>query len=67
MPCNYTEMKRVLEADPSCPMCDKTLEPMEIVIASDPEAEFKALIELMRDSGPSKDEEEEGDGADENA
>jgi hypothetical protein len=40
---------------------------MSVVIANDPEAEFKALIELMKDSGPSKDDsDEEGSDADNN-
>lgn len=62
MPCNYTEMRRILEADQSCPMCAKQLDPNSITIAADPEAEFKALVELMRDSNPIKEEEgEEGE------
>ena len=28
MPCNYTEMKRVLEADPTCPMCNSEVMPI---------------------------------------
>ena len=32
---------------------------MTVTIASDPEAEFKALVELMKDSAPTKDEDEE--------
>ena len=64
MPCNYTEMKRVLEAEPLCPMCDKQVDPMQITVSADPEADFKALVELMRDSGPNKDEDEEDGGED---
>jgi hypothetical protein len=29
---------------------------MSVVISSNPEGEFKALCELLKDSGPSKDE-----------
>ena len=57
MCCNYTEMKRVLEAEPSCPTCEKPVAPMSVIIAANPEAEFKAICELLKDSGPSKDDE----------
>jgi len=30
---------------------------MSVVISSNPEAEFKALCELLKDSGPTKDDE----------
>lgn len=43
-------------------MCAKQLDPNSITIAADPEADFKALVELMRDSNPIKEEEgEEGE------
>ena len=56
MCCNYTDMKRVLEAEPVCPICDKPVAPMSVVISNNPEGEFKALCELLKDSGPSNDE-----------
>ena len=56
MCCNYTDMKRVLEAEPLCPICDKQVSPMAVVISSNPEGELKALCELPKDSGPAKDE-----------
>lgn len=59
MCCNYTDMKRVLEAEPVCPICDKPVAPMSVVISNNPEGEFKALCELLKDSGPSKDEQNE--------
>ena len=58
MCCNFTEMKRVLEAEPLCPMCNQTVPSMNITIADDPHSEFKALMDLMKDSGPQADEEE---------
>lgn len=61
MCCNYTDMKRILEAEPVCPICDKPVAPMAVTVSSNPEAEFKALVELMKDSGPSKDDEENND------
>jgi WD repeat-containing protein 19 len=56
MVCNYSEMKRVLEADPVCPICDKQVMPMSVTISSNAEQEFKSLVELMKDSGPSAEE-----------
>jgi hypothetical protein len=56
MCCNYTDMKRILEADPVCPICDKPVAPMSVTISSNAEVEFKALVELMKDSGPQADE-----------
>jgi len=45
----YTELKRLLEVEPSCPMCEAQVAPMSIKIAEDSQAEFKALINLMKD------------------
>jgi WD repeat-containing protein 19 len=59
MSANYQELKRVLEAEPVCPMCEQNVPPMSITLASDPEAEFKALTSLMKDSGPQEGNEEE--------
>lgn len=61
MPANYTELKRVLEFEPISPICDKPVSPMQVVIAHDCEGEFKALADLMKDSSPDADEDEEED------
>lgn len=58
MCCNYTDMKRCLESDPVCPICEKPTAPMSITISNNAETEFKALVELMKDSGPQADEKE---------
>lgn len=58
MPANYSELKRVLENEPVCPMCEQNVSPMSITLASDPEGEFKALTALMKESGPSDGNEE---------
>ena len=58
MACNYSEMKRVLEAEPECPMCNQGVQPMELRLSDDANAEFRTLMELMKDSGPTGDEEE---------
>jgi len=55
-PTNYTDMKRVLEAEPICPVSNKPTAPMSITLSQNPEQEFKALVELMKDSGPFEDE-----------
>lgn len=64
MPGNYKDLKKVLEAEPVCPMCEQSVPPMTITLASDPEVEFKALTALMKDSGPQDGNEDEGDGDD---
>jgi hypothetical protein len=49
-------------------MCEQNVPAMSITLASDPEAEFKALTALMKDSGPNEaaeDAEGEGDDDDE--
>ena len=61
MSCNFSEMKRVLEAEPICPMCNSSVPPMNITISNDPQSEFRALTDLMKDSGPQADEEEKDD------
>jgi heme/copper-type cytochrome/quinol oxidase subunit 2 len=65
MPANYTELKRFLESDPTCPMCETSVSAMNITLSSVPEEEFKALTALMKDSSADDekeddDEEEEG-------
>jgi hypothetical protein len=52
MPAIYSDFKRLLENEPVCPMCEQNVPAMSITLASDPEAEFKALTALMKDSGP---------------
>ena len=32
-----------------CPMCEEPVQPMQVKIADNPEAEFKALAALMKD------------------
>jgi len=50
MCCNYSDMKRVLENEPVCPICDKQVPPMSVKISDNSESELKALVELMKDS-----------------
>jgi hypothetical protein len=33
MCCNYGDMRKVLEAEPICPMCEKHVDPMQIMIS----------------------------------
>ena len=49
-------MKRQLEFEPVCPICESAVNAMSITIAADPESEFKALSELMKDSGPTEED-----------
>jgi WD repeat-containing protein 19 len=69
MPAIYPDFKRLLENEPVCPMCEQNVPAMSITLASDPEAEFKALTALMKDSGPQDgkegENEEEGEEEDE--
>jgi WD repeat-containing protein 19 len=58
LPAIYTEFKKMLENDPTCPMCEANVPAMSIQLASDPESEFKQLTALMKASGP----DQEGDG-----
>eukprot|EP00806_Schmidingerella_arcuata_P004714 Macronucleus_5278.p1 GENE.Macronucleus_5278~~Macronucleus_5278.p1 ORF type:complete len:175 (+),score=54.47 Macronucleus_5278:1-525(+) len=64
MPCNYTEMKRMLEAEPVCPMCAAEVMPMQVKISEDAEAEFKELMQLMKDSTEPEPSEENAEGED---
>ena len=50
MPANYTEMKRVLEGEPVCPMCAAEVMPIQVKISDNAEGEFKDLMNLMKDS-----------------
>ena len=62
MCCNLSDMKRVLEAEPICPMCDQNVPPMTVRIADDAPAEFKALVALMKDPTATEEEGENGNG-----
>jgi hypothetical protein len=54
LPAIYPDFKRLLENEPVCPMCEQNVPAMSITLASDPEAEFKSLTALMKDSGPNE-------------
>lgn len=53
---NYSDFKRVLEADPVCPMCEAQVPPMSVKISDDAAGEFKALAALMKEPQDNKDE-----------
>ena len=55
MCCNYNDMKRFLESEPQCPMCEANVSPMDIQIAEDPSTEFKTIMSLMKDSAKQED------------
>lgn len=57
MPCNYSEMKRVLEAEPICPMCAQEVMPIQLKISEEAANEFKELMTLMKDSTDPTEEE----------
>lgn len=61
LPAIYSDFKRLLEADPTCPMCETNVPAISITLCSDPDSEFKTLTALMKESGPP---EEEGAGGD---
>lgn len=63
MCCNWSEMKRMLEFEPECPLCSKPVQPMAIRIADDQEAELKALSELMKDSTNEREPDEDEEAA----
>jgi hypothetical protein len=66
MPAIYSDFKRLLENEPVCPMCEQNVPAMSITLASEPEAEFKALTALMKDSGPNEaNDEAEGEAEEE--
>ena len=46
-------------------MCTANVPPMSLRMSDNPEADFKALADLMKDSGPQNDEEEKEDEEDE--
>jgi len=57
----YTELKKVLEADPTCPMCEQPVPPMNVKISDNCEGDFKGLVALMKDPTDTKDEEKDDD------
>ena len=61
---NYSDFKRVLEAEPVCPMCEAQVPPMTVKIAEDPAGEFKALVALMKDPTDNIEEVAEGNDLD---
>ena len=64
LPAVYSDLKRSLESEPTCPMCEQNVPAMSITLASDPEAEFKALTALMKESGPTDDDDKKSEGLD---
>lgn len=65
MPAIYTDFKRLLESDPTCPMCELNVPPMTLQLSSEPEVEFKALAALMKSSGLNDEADGQGDPDDE--
>ena len=61
---NYTDFKKVLEADPVCPMCETAVPPMTVKISEDPATEFKALMALMKEPAGPEDENNEEESSD---
>ena len=58
MPAIYSDFKRLLEADPTCPMCEQQIEPMSVKISDDSLGEFKSLVAMMKESSFGKENEE---------
>lgn len=56
---NYSHFKKVLEADPTCPMCAASVPPMSLKLSSDPAGDFKTLVNLFKEPAAA-DEDEEG-------
>ena len=55
-------MKRLLEAEPVCPICSNEVLPIQVKISDDAQAEFKELMSQLKDStDPQDDEKEDGD------
>lgn len=61
---NYTDFKKVLESDPTCPMCEQQVHPMAVKISEDPATDFKNLVNLFKDP-TAKDDEGEGEDSEE--
>ena len=62
----YSELKRVLENEASCPMCESNVHPMMVKLSDDALGDFKALVNLMKDPSGA-DEEEAGMSEDDQA
>lgn len=60
MVANYQDFKRVLESEPTCPMCEEPVPPMTIKISDNAEGDFKALAALMKDPTEKKEDGEGG-------
>jgi len=58
---NYTQFKKVLEADPICPMCGTNVPPMSVKLSDDSTKDFKALVALMKDQNTEDENDEEMD------
>ena len=57
---NYSDFKKVLESDPTCPMCETNIPAMSVKLSEDASGEFKALMALMKEpAGPEEDNNEE--------
>jgi len=64
MPANYTELKKVLESEAICPMCNAEVMPIQVKVVENAEQEFKDLMALMKDSTePESTENAEGEDA----
>jgi len=61
MPAIYTDFKKLLENDPTCPMCEQSISPVSLQLSSEPEKEFKELAGLMKESGPDDDKDQNGE------
>jgi WD repeat-containing protein 19 len=53
---NFSDLKKVLEAEPICPMCEQQVHPMSIKISDDAASDFKALVTLMKEQTSNEDE-----------
>ena len=57
---NFSDLKRVLESEQICPMCEAQVHPMQVKISDDPAADFKNLVTLMKDTNEEEEQENEG-------
>jgi hypothetical protein len=64
---NYSQLKRVLEAEPICPMCEASVPPMSVKLSDDSTADFKALVALMKEQVAEDEEKDEEVDSDEEA
>lgn len=61
MPCLYTEMNKLVQADPISPMNEQPITPMSLKLADNQEQEFKTLVALMKETQEEEKNEEEDD------